>query len=194
MRSRHWILSASLLIFGTACGSKAPPPLQALALLMPATIKDIMDSMVDPSGDFVFESVQEISDEHGVTEKAPETDAEWEGVLHDLYVLMEAPNLLTMEGRKAARPEDRSKSPLIENEPEEVQKLLDADRPSFIRRAQRLQDAAALALNAADATDNDALLHAIDGIDKACENCHLHYWYPNDKRARQAAKEDEVTD
>jgi len=194
MRNYSWFLIATTFVLGTACGTKAPPLPQAPALLKPATIKDIMDSMVDPSGDFVFESVQEISDEHGITEKAPKTDADWEGVRHHLYVLMEAPNLLIMEGRMAARPEDRSKSPLVENEPEEVQRLLDADRPSFIRRARRLQDAAALALKAVDAKDKDALLRAIDGIDKACENCHLHYWYPNDKRARQAAKEDGVTD
>ncbi len=194
MRNHCWLLIATAFVFGTACGTKAPPPPQAPVLLRPATIKDIMDSMVDPSGDFVFESVQEISDEHGITEKAPKTEAEWEAVRHHLYVLMEAPNLLVMEGRKAARPEDRSKSPLVENQPEEVQRLLDADRPSFIRRARRLQDAAALALKAVDAKDKDALLRAIDGIDKACENCHLHYWYPNDKRAQQAAKEDGVID
>ncbi len=194
MRNHCWLLIATAFVFGTACGTKAPPPPQAPVLLKPATIKDIMDSMVDPSGDFVFESVQEISDEHGITEKAPKTEAEWEAVRHHLYVLMEAPNLLIMEGRKAARPEDRSKSPLVENQPEEVQRLLDADRPSFIRRARRLQDAAALALKAVDAKDKDALLRAIDGIDKACENCHLHYWYPNDKRAQQAAKEDGVID
>jgi hypothetical protein len=195
MRICHWVLIASLLIIGTACSTKAPPPPpQAPALLMPATIKDIMDSMVEPSGDFVFESVQEISDEHGITEKAPKTNAEWEGVRHHLYVLMEAPNLMTMPDRKAARPEDRSRNPQVENEPEEVQRLLDADRPSFIRRARRLQDAAALGLKAVDARDKDALFHAIDSIDKACENCHLHYWYPNDKRAREAAKEDGITD
>jgi hypothetical protein len=195
MRICHWVLIASLLVIGTACSTKAPPPPpQAPALLMPATIKDIMDSMVEPSGDFVFESVQEISDEHGITEKAPKTNAEWEGVRHHLFVLMEAPNLMTMQDRKAARPEDRSRNPQVENEPEEVQRLLDADRPSFIRRARRLQDAAALGLKAVDARDKDALFHAIDGIDKACENCHLHYWYPNDKRAREAAKEDGITD
>jgi plastocyanin len=153
-----------------------------------------MDSMVDPSGDFMFQSVQEISDEHGITEKAPRTDAEWEEVRHHLFVLLEAPNLLTMEGRKVARPEDKSKAPGIENEPEEVKKLLDADRPSFIRRARRLQDAATLAMKAVDAKDKDALFRALDDIDKACENCHLHYWYPNDKRAQQAAKEDGITD
>lgn len=195
MRISFWILIASLLVIGMACRTKAPqPPPQAAALLSPATIKDIMDSMVEPSGDFVFESVQEISDERGITEKAPKTNAEWEGVRRHLFVLVEAPNLLTMPGRKAARPEDRSRNALVENEPEEVQKLLDADRPSFIRRARRLQDAAALALKAVDAKDKDALFHAIDGIDKACENCHLHYWYPNDQRAREAAKEDGITD
>jgi len=194
MRIYCWVLIACTPLIGAACGAKAPPIPQAPDLLKPATIKDIMDSMVEPSGDFVFESVQEISDEHGITEKAPKTDAEWDGVRHNLYVLMEAPNLLTMEGRKAARPEDRSKNPQVENQPEDVQKLMEADRPSFIRRARRLQDAAALAMKAVDAKDKDALLHAIDGIDKACENCHLHYWYPNDKRAHQAAKEDGVTD
>jgi hypothetical protein len=193
MRIQHWVLIASSLVIGTACNTKAPSP-QAAALLMPATIKDIMDTMVEPSGDYVFESVQEISDEHGITEKAPKTNAEWEGVRRHLFVLVEAPNLLTMQGRKAARPEDRSRNPLVENEPEAVQKLLDADRPSLIRRARRLQDAAVLALKAVDAKDKNALFHAIDGIDKACENCHLHYWYPNDQRAREAAKEDGITD
>jgi hypothetical protein len=46
-----------------------------------------------------------------------------------------------------------------------------------------------MAMKAADVKDKDALLKAIDGIDKACENCHLHYWYPNDKRAQEAARE-----
>lgn len=192
MRIPYWVLIAILPAVGMASCKKAPP--QAPDLLRQATIKDIMDSMVDPSGEFVFESIQEIADEHGITEKAPKTDEEWEEVRHRLFVLLEAPNLLTMEGRKVARPEDRSRNPQVENEPEQVQKLLDADRPAFIGRARRLQDAAALAIRAVDARDKDALFQAIDGIDKACENCHLHYWYPNDKRAQEAAKRDGITE
>jgi hypothetical protein len=188
MNAFRALLMAGSLLLGTAC---APPP---PALVKPATIKDIMDSMVDPSGDFVFASIQQIADERGVREKAPKTDAEWEEVRHHLFVLLEAPNLLIMEGRQAARPGDKSKNPAVENEPAEVQKLVDADRSSFIRRARRLQDAAAQAMTAVDAKDKTALFRAIDRIDKACENCHLHYWYPNDKRARQAAIEDGITD
>ena len=183
-------LSLPLLAFFVVACAQAPPPPRATELLRPATIKDIMDSMVNPSGDFVFESVQQIADEHGISEKAPKTDAEWEEVRRHLFVLLEAPNLLTMEGRKVARPEDRSKNPEVENQPEEIQRLVDADRPSFVRRARRLQDAAAVAMKAVDAKDKTALFHAIDGIDRACEGCHLNYWYPNDKRARKAAKED----
>src|SRR6266446_6344098 len=129
--------------------------------LKTATIKDIMDSMVDPSGDFLFDSVAEIADERGITVKAPKTDEEWAEVRRRAIVLLEAPNLLTMEGRKVALPHERSKNPQVELQPEDIQKLVDGDRPSFIRRARRLQDAAAAALKAIEAKDKDALFHAI---------------------------------
>src|SRR6202034_773209 len=84
----------SLLLWtGVVCAARGP-----------ATIKDIMHSMVNPSGEFVFKSVQQIADERGIREKAPQTDAEWEGVRNQLRVLLEAPDLLTAAGRLAARP------------------------------------------------------------------------------------------
>jgi hypothetical protein len=149
-----------------------------------------MDSMVDPSGDFMFESVKEVADEKGVHEIAPQTDEEWKEVRHHVFILMEAPNLLAMEGRKVAKPGEKAENPEVELQPEAIQKMVDEDRPAFIRRAKRLQDAAGQALKAVDAKDKDQLFKAIDSIDKACENCHLHYWYPNDKRAQEAAKQD----
>ena len=191
MRISRWFLLASLIVTSSAC-TKAKPA--EPDLLKTATIKDIMDSMVDPSGDFLFESVQEIADERGITEKAPKTDEEWQEVRRRAFILLEAPNLLTMEGRKVAQSGERSKNPQVELQPEEIQKLVDGDRASFIRRARRLQDAAAMALKAVDAKDKDALFRSLDSIDKACENCHLHYWYPNDKRAREAAKEDGIVE
>ena len=181
-----WIVLGSLVLTGSACTrtqSSAPE------LLQTATIKDIMDSMIDPSGDFVFESIAEIADERGITHKEPRTDEEWKEVRRHALVLLESANLLTMEGRKVASPGEKAENPQVELQPEEIQKLIDSDRPSFIRRARRLQDAAAMALKAIDAKDRDALFHSIESIDHACENCHLHYWYPNDKRAHEAAKE-----
>jgi len=182
-----WIVIVSFVLTGSAC-SKPQSPVPDL--LKTATIKDIMDSMVDPSGDFMFESVVEIADANGITHKAPQTDEEWEEVRHRALILLEAPNLLIMEGRKAAKPGEKSKNPEVELQPEQIQELVDRDRAGFVRRARKLQDAAAMALKAVDAKDEDALFHSIESIDKACENCHLHYWYPNDKRAQEAAKQE----
>ena len=154
----------------------------------PASVKDMMHAMVDPSGDFLFQSVQMISDEHGIREKAPRTEQEWNEVRQRAQLLWDAPDLL--RGRIAARPRDRSSNPDVENQPEEIQQAMDRDRPDFDRRARKLQEAASVAMKAVDARDKDALLAALDGIDKACEGCHVRYWYPKDKRAVEAAKQD----
>jgi hypothetical protein len=45
-----------------------------------------------------------------------------------------------------------------------------------------------------DARDKKELFAKLGDVDKASERCHLHSWYPNDKRAREAAKEDGVVD
>ena len=179
-------LVASLLVIAAACSRNDPP---AADLPDRATIKDIMDSMVDPSADVLFESVVEIADENGVTHKVPHTDDDWKQVHRHAVVLLEAPNLLVMEGRKVAQAHERSENPQVELQPEDIQKLIDGDRPSFVRRARTLQDAAAMALKAIEIKDSTALFHAIESIDRACESCHLRYWYPNDQRAQQAAKE-----
>jgi cytochrome c556 len=154
------------------------------------TIKDIMDSRVDPAGDYLFESVVESSDAKGLHHKQPHTARQWAEVRHQLQVLIDAPNLLTAPGRKAAHPEDRSRNAAVENEPEQIQRLMDSQHADFVVRAGRLRDAAKVGMTAAEARNPKALFKAISGIDKACESCHLHYWYPNDKRAHQAALEE----
>ena len=154
------------------------------------SIRAIMAAMVDPSGDFLFAAIADMSDEKGITHKGPTTPQDWEAVRHHLQVLVDAQQLLAQPGRRAAEPGDHSTDPAVENEPEQVQRLLDSQYPDFVRRAQRLRDAAALGLKAVDAHDEAGLFAAVTAIDKACESCHLHYWYPNDRRAHQAAREE----
>ena len=179
-------VGAVALLVAAACSNarRAEPELVA-----PATIKDIMDSMVEPSADFIFDSVAEIGDEHGISQKAPETDEEWKEVRRRAVQLLEAPNLLTMPGRKVARPGERSENPEVELQPEQMQTLVDRDPALFRTRARALQDAAQSALQAIDAKNPKALFDAATTLDKACESCHLQYWYPNDKRAQEAAKQ-----
>jgi len=186
-----WAVLAALLCAASGCSQSAP---RGPELATTATIKDLMDAMVDPSAEYLFDNIVEIVDETGIIDKTPKNDDEWKEVRRRAVMLVEAPNLLVAPGRIVARPGDKAEYPEVELHPEQIQKLIDGDRAAFVRRARRLQDAATLALKAIDARDKAELFARLGDVDKACENCHLHYWYPNDKRAQQAAKEDGVVD
>jgi hypothetical protein len=168
-----------------ASASSAPTP-------APATIQEIMDQKVNPAAEFLFRSVRVVADERGRRLEAPASDAEWAQVRDRLEVLRDAPASLSWPGIKAAPPGFRAENPSVEDEPAQIQQALDAHRPDFDRRALRLKEAAQVAMKAAQARDPRALMGALDGIDKACESCHLHYFYPRDTRAQQQAREDGV--
>ena len=146
-----------------------------------------MDGVVDPSADYLWDSVATIVTRKGTEERRPRTAEEWKLVRGRAIALIEAPNLLIMEGRKVAKPGEKSDNPGIELGPEDIQQILDGDRVTFIQRAHALQDAAQKALDAIDKKDVDGLQNAGEDIDEACEQCHLKYWYPPDAADRLKA-------
>src|SRR3954471_15803952 len=161
---RHLRLIVPVLLVSVAgCSRRPPEPVLAAS----STIKDIMDSMVEPSADYIFDAVAQIADEHGITEKAPHTPEEWKEARRRAVQLLEAPNLLVMPGRKAARPGERSENPNVELQPEEIQKLIDADHAAFSARALVLQDAGQKAVGAIDAKNAKGLFDAAGELDKA---------------------------
>ena len=110
-----------------------------------ATIKDIMLGIVDPSADDVWNAVQTVVGPNGIEEHAPKTEEEWTTVRHGAIRLVEATNLLMIPGRHVAKPHEKSETPGIELEPEEMEVLINKDRPAFYKRARALHDVAALA-------------------------------------------------
>ena len=183
-RTFSWLCAGGgALLLAVACSSPqsaAPPKPAQPEFMVSGTIKDIMDGVVDPSADFLWESVATIVTKKGTEERRPRTDAEWKEVRRRAIALIEGPNLLIMEGRKVAKAGEKSENPGIELGPEEIQQVIDADRTTFIQRAHALQDAGLKALAAIDKKDADALSDAGETIDEACEQCHLKYWYPPD--------------
>jgi len=159
-------------------GCNRAQPSSSEALRPTATIKDIMDSIVDPSADQIWQSVETVVDASGVQEHQPRTDEEWAEVRRNAVRLIEAPNLLIMDGRKVAKPGEKSENPGIELAPEEIEKVINSDRATFLKLARALQDAAIPLIAAIDARQPDGLIDAGEKIDTACENCHLKYWYP----------------
>jgi len=151
-----------------------------------ATVKDIMDSMVDPSADYIWESVATIVSAKGVEEKAPRTDEEWRDVRRRAITLMEATNLLQIPGRHVAKPGEKADDPKVELAPEQIEEMINKDRASWIKYAHALHDATMEAFKAIEAKDKEKLLDVGNGIDEACEKCHLQYWYPNEKKPESA--------
>jgi hypothetical protein len=170
------------LALGTACRSRQQGPQQVEYTYTPtATIKDLMDSIVDPSADNVWDAVTIEISASGTAEKVPRTDEEWTTARRGALRLAEASNLLMMPGRHVARPGEKSETPGVELEPEEMEALVNKDRDAWIRRAKGLHDAVMPVLQAIDAKDAQKLFELGADIEMACENCHSQYWYPNEK-------------
>ena len=107
-------------------------------------------AVLDPAADVIWDSVKSIITEKGTKEVAPHTDAEWDAVRNAAATLMEASNVLMIEGR--AR-----------------------DQKEWMTAARRLSEASSQALKAAQAKNTQALFDEGGNIYKACAACHTKY-------------------
>jgi hypothetical protein len=146
-----------------------------------ATIKDLMLAIVDTNADVVWESVSSVSNEKGIQETRPQTEEDWIKVRHGALALAEAANMLMIPGRRVARPGEKSETPGVELEPEEMDELIAKDPVAFHKRAAALRAAALEVIDAVDKKDADKVFAIGEHIERACENCHTQYWYPNEK-------------
>lgn len=145
------------------------------------SIEEVMESIVMPAAQAIWDAVAVDVTEKGTIEKKPQTEEDWEKLRWQAVTLVEATNLLIMPGRRAAHPGAKSENPGAELEPAQIQELLDKQRPAFIAHAHVLHEAAMEALRAVDARNIDGISDAGGTIDAACESCHLQFWYPNQK-------------
>ena len=179
MSPRAVLLAAAALL--AACTGAAAPSEQpqAVGYTATATIEELMRHMVDPAADAIWESVVTDVTSEGIVEHVPETEDDWALLRGHALTLVESTNLLLMPGRPVAAAGSRSEMPGVDLEPEEIEALLAADRVAWTQFAAGLQASGLEVLAAVDGRDVDALLVAGDGLDLACENCHLRYWYPS---------------
>ena len=168
-----------------SCQSRQPAPTAPAADQPPytttATVKDIMLHIVDPAGDMVWDATSTVIDKGGIHETLPKSDEEWFKVRSGLMMLIEGSNMLMIPGRHVARPGEKSETPGVELEPSEMEVLINKDRPAWYARAKALHDSAQSVLEVVDKRDAQKLFDVGEDIDKACENCHRQYWYPNEK-------------
>jgi hypothetical protein len=145
------------------------------------TIKDLMDSIVDPSADVVWGAVGTVMDQEGVRDTFPKTAEEWLNVRRAAIRIIEGSNLLMMPGREAAPPGTKSETPGVELEPPEITALIKKNRRRFDALAKALQALGFEAVRAIDAQDTAALLEIGGRMQDVCEGCHQAFWYPGAK-------------
>jgi hypothetical protein len=153
-----------------------------------SSIKELMESIIDPSADVLWGAGGTVVDKDGFHELAPKTQEEWLDVRRAAVRIIEGGNLLMMHGREAAPIGTKSDTPGVELEPAQISALMKKKQKSFDGFAKALQSIGLDSLRASD-TKNAALLLDLGArMDSVCESCHQTFWYPNVVRPQSTGR------
>ncbi len=139
-----------LTALGACGGAPAGPPFRPVA-----SVDEVMHDVVLPNAERIWDSVGTIFTLEGVEEIRPSNEDEWLAVRGSATTLMEAGNLLMMEGRAK-------------------------DTGPWMDRARALVDAAASVREAAEERDAETLFDRGELIFNACQGCHWQYRFEED--------------
>lgn len=204
----QWIALAGAMLLGaivwqqcSPAPSAAPPSTEAATA--PATnpadllsVKELMEFVVDPVADYIFDAaVVDVSDK-GTVHTQPVTDDDWLKIERGAWQLVESSHLLKMPRRVAPVGAERRSEPgkpAPELSTGEIEAKINADRALWNRHADELRVAALNAVQVVKSRNPDRIFDAGAELDKACEACHLEYWYPGDKAIVEADAKKKVT-
>ncbi len=147
------------------------------------TVKDLMESIIDPSADVIWGAVGTVADKQGVRDLSPKTPEDWLDLRRAAVRLVEGGNLLMMPGRAAAPAGVKSDAPGVELEPAEITVLIGKEREGFDAFAMALQAIGVEALQAIEAKNADRLIEVGGRMEEVCESCHQTFWYPHEQAA-----------
>ena len=149
------VLGLMARVTAASCSGPQAPPFKPVA-----DVKLLMQSIVDPQADIVWEPVGTIVTADGIEERQPHTDEDWEAVRNAAVALTESGNLLMMVPRAY-------------------------DGGDWMKMSQALVDVGSDALKAAQGKNVDRLWAVGEQIDEACEACHREYAYENAPRRKR---------
>jgi hypothetical protein len=138
------LLAAAGVLLLSACSGPEPPPFKPIA-----DTKLLMQAVIDPAADHIWDSAGTIIDLTGRTELGPKNEEEWAAVRNSAVALAESGNLLMMAPR--ARDEE------------------------WMRLSQALIDTGEKAVHAAEARSVDRIFDVGGEIYNVCTNCHSKY-------------------
>jgi len=161
MRTVHWLFVVSVALFVAGIGfiiaggrmrqtASAAPAKPAVVVQPVASLKQIMNGIVAPGANAVFNAVSTTVSEKGVEEVFPRNDEEWAALGNSAAALAEAGNLMLIEGRAV-------------------------DNGDWVTMSRQLIDAGKVALKAVEAKSTEQVLTAGEKVNESCDNCHAKY-------------------
>ena len=139
------LLALAGLVVVAGCGGPQPPPFKPLA-----DNKLLMEAVIDPNADIVWDAVKTIDTKDGTEEIRPRNEEEWTAVRNAAVTLAESGNLLMMVPRAK-------------------------DGGEWMTMAQRMIDTSEAAIRAAEAKNPERLFTVGGDIYESCSNCHRVY-------------------
>ena len=175
------LFSVVVVLILSGCNAQSAKPAAAAPDYKPTfPIEEVMGHIIMPSADKLWGSVATTVSAKGVEDIVPKTDEDWETVRNYAVTIVEATNLLLIPGRRVAEA-GKTQADKSELPPEQIEAKIKGDPAMWASHVAKLHDVAMESIAAIDKKNSDALLEAGDHLDKACEDCHLVYWYPNEK-------------
>lgn len=145
MHRRLALVAMACLLAGCRDDSPASPPFRTVA-----NTKQLMNALIDPAADVIWESVGTVMTPGVTTELAPHTDGEWATVQYGALALAESANLLLMPSRSGGNEE-------------------------WIKLSLQLIDLSEKTSKAAEARSSAAVFDLGAEIYDVCSNCHRQF-------------------
>lgn len=166
------------LVFAVHAAGQQPAITSADEVYRPtATVKQIMDSMVAPTAQVLWDSVGTVATAQGVVTSEPKTDEDWANLRHNAVVLAEAMNSLMIPGRIADKPGAPAGPGSLA--PGQITALIQKDQTAWIAHAHEFETIVQDLIKAIDTKNVEGISDGGGTLYEACENCHLQFWYPN---------------
>src|SRR6185295_4824896 len=146
------------------------------------SVKELMRDMIDPASDFIFDAVKVVMSSHGTVETVPRTEKDWEKIRIGAVTIAEGVYLLKIP-RPFAPPGDDNNSTGPDPEelsPAQIKAKLEADPVLWNAKIEALRNVGLEVLEIVKRKDVNELWDAGDNLDRACESCHVAYWYPGE--------------
>ena len=144
MRAWRWLIMAGAAM-GAACAGQEPPPFKPVA-----DVKQLMNDVIDPAADGVWEASGTITTAEGSYERGPKTENEWTAARNHAMMLAESGNLLMLVPRAK-------------------------DGGEWMKLSRALVEKGEASLVAVEARNSKQIFDVGGELYEACLNCHQQY-------------------